>query len=232
MNVNDIPATRRTVLLSGLGAGVATVLAADPASAATTYRRGSRGDGVATLQRTLARRGYWCGIADGVFGHLTQQAVWALQKRNGLVRDAIVGPNTRAALAYDTTLAPVGGAGRRLEVHLRRQLVLEVRNGRTYRVLNTSTGNGKPYKWFGQTYQANTYRGSFSVHRTYSGGWEGGPLGKLYRPAYYDRGRAVHGSRSIPPYPASHGCVRLSMAATDLLWSVGTMTRGTGVLVV
>lgn len=232
MDLTEIPATRRTVLLSGLGAGVATVLAAEPAHAGTTYRRGSRGYGVATLQRSLARRGYWCGTADGVFGHLTQQAVWALQKRHGLVRDAIVGPNTRAALAYDTRLAPVGGAGSRFEVHLGRQLVLEVRSGRTYRVFNTSTGNGKPYKWFGQTYQANTYRGSFAVHRTYGGGWEGGPLGKLYRPAYFDRGRALHGSRSIPPYPASHGCCRLSMAATDLLWRSGRMTVGTGVLVV
>ncbi len=232
MNATDLRATRRTILFGGLGVGVATVLGAAPAAAATTYRRGSRGSGVASLQRSLAGHGYWCGWADGVFGHLTQQAVWALQKRHGLVRDAIVGPNTRAALSRDTPLAPVGGSGTRFEVLLGRQLILDVRNGRTYRLFNTSTGNGEPYDWYGRTYNANTYPGWFRVHSTHSSGWQNGQLGALYRPAYFDRGRAIHGSRSIPPYPASHGCCRLSTAATDLLWSGGKMSRGTTVLVV
>lgn len=232
MNITDLSTDRRTVLIGGLGAGLATMLSAAPASAASTYRRGSRGSGVASLQRSLSARGYWCGRADGVFGHLTQQAVWALQKRHGLVRDAVVGPNTRAALARDTKLSPAGGSGSRFEVHLARQLVLEVRSGRTYRLFNTSTGNGEPYDWYGRTYNANTYPGSFTVHSTHSSGWQKGQLGELYRPAYFDRGRALHGSRSIPPYPASHGCCRLSTAATDLLWSTGKMSRGTRVLVV
>ncbi|MGB3829104.1 MAG: peptidoglycan-binding protein [Ornithinimicrobium sp.] len=232
MKISDVQSSRRTVLLAGLGAGVATVLSATPADAAATYRRGSRGAGVASLQRSLAARGYWCGRADGVFGHLTQQAVWALQKRHGLVRDAIVGPNTRAALRNGAALTPVGGSGTRFEIHLRRQLVLDVRRGRTYRIFNTSTGNGKPYDWHGRTYNAHTYPGSFTVHSTYSAGWQKGPLGSLYRPAYFDRGRALHGASSIPPYPASHGCARLSTAAANLLWAEGKMARGTRVLVV
>ncbi|MGB3185124.1 MAG: peptidoglycan-binding protein [Ornithinimicrobium sp.] len=232
MKLTDLHTDRRTVLIGGIGAGLATVLSAAPATAASTYRRGSRGSGVAALQRDLAARGYWCGRADGAFGHLTQQAAWALQKRHGLVRDAIVGPNTRAALAGDTTLAPAGGSGSRFEVHLARQLVLEVRWGRTYRLFNTSTGNGEPYDWYGRTYYAHTYTGSFRVHSTHSSGWQKGKLGELYRPAYFDRGRAIHGSRSIPPYPASHGCCRLSTAATDLLWGTGRMSPGTRVLVV
>ncbi len=232
MKFSEIHSNRRTVLLAGLGAGATTLLGAAPASAASTYRRGSRGAGVASLQRSLSARGYWCGRADGSFGHLTQQAVWALQKRHGLVRDAVVGPKTRAALTNDTMLSPAGGSGTRYEVHLSRQLVLDVRDGRTYRLFNTSTGNGKPYQWHGRTYNANTYPGSFTVHGTYSSGWQSGPLGSLYRPAYFDRGRALHGSDSIPPYPASHGCCRLSVAATDLLWSSGRMTRGTRVLVI
>lgn len=232
MKVSDIQSNRRTVILAGLGAGAATVLGAAPAGAASTYRRGSRGSGVASLQRSLSARGYWCGRADGSFGHLTQQAVWALQKRHGLVRDAIVGPNTRAALTNDTTLRPAGGSGSRYEVHLSRQLVLDVRDGRTYRLFNTSTGNGKPYEYYGRTYNANTYPGSFTVHATHSSGWQKGPLGSLYRPAYFDRGRALHGAYSIPPYPASHGCCRLSVAAADLLWTSGRMAGGTRVLVV
>ncbi|MGC1207057.1 MAG: peptidoglycan-binding protein [Ornithinimicrobium sp.] len=232
MKISEVQSNRRTVLLGGLGAGLATVLPVAPASAASTYRRGSRGAGVASLQRSLGARGYWCGRADGVFGHLTQQAVWALQKRHGLVRDAVVGPKTRAALEHDSALKPKGGSGTRFEVNLSLQLVLEVRDGTTFRVFNTSTGNGEPYQWHGHTYNANTYPGSFVVYSTYRTGWQEGPLGSLYRPAYFDRGRALHGSWSIPPYPASHGCCRLSTAATDLLWAGGAMDRGHRVLVV
>lgn len=240
MNVQGIGSShrvepsRRAVVLGGLGAvaaGIGTVAGAGPAAAAPTYRRGDRGAGVATLQRRLGAAGYWCGRADGSFGHLTQQAVWAVQKRNGLVRDGIAGPRTVSALAHGGVLAPVGGSGSRVEVNLARQLVVVVRSGRTTRMLNTSTGNGRPYTYNGRTYYANTRRGRFTVYSTYSAGWQWGPLGSLYRPMYFDGGIALHGSTSIPPYPASHGCARLSTAAMDLVWSSGDLRMGSRVLV-
>lgn len=232
MNITEMQTSRRTLLLSGIGATAATVLVAAPADAAAVYRRGNKGSGVAWLQRRLNSRGYWCGRADGSFGHLTQQAVWALQKRNGLTRDAVFGRNTRSALTNDSRIRPAGGSGSRMEIHLAKQLVLEVRSGRTHRIFNTSTGNGKPYQYHGRTYNANTYKGSFRVHGTYSSGWQSGSLGNLYRPSYFDNGRALHGSLSIPPYPASHGCARLSTAAADLLWSAGRFDVRDRVLVV
>ncbi len=232
MNITDMQTTRRTLFLGGLGATAATIMAAAPADAAPVYRRGSQGSGVAWLQRRLNSRGYWCGQADGDFGHLTQQALWALQKRNGLYRDAVFGRGTRDALTNDTRISPAGGSGYRMEIHLDTQLVLEVRRGLTHRIFNTSTGNGEPYEYHGRIYNANTYTGSFRVHGTYSNGWQSGYLGNLYRPAYFDRGRALHGALSIPPYPASHGCARLSTAAADLLWSAGRMDVRDRVLVV
>ena len=56
-------------------------------------------------------------------------------------------------------------------------------------------------------------------------------LGELWRPKYFYRGWAVHGSPSIPPYPASHGCARLSNAAIDMIWAEGLMPIGARVLV-
>ena len=44
------------------------------------------------------------------------------------------------------------------------------------------------------------------------------PLGKLYRPLYFKGGFALHGSSSVPGYPASHGCVRTTNADQDYLW--------------
>jgi lipoprotein-anchoring transpeptidase ErfK/SrfK len=30
----------------------------------------------------------------------------------------------------------------------------------------------------------------------------------MYYSVYYNRGEATHGYHSVPPYPASHGCIR------------------------
>ena len=42
-------------------------------------------------------------------------------------------------------------------------------------------------------------------------GWDPSPLGLLYDPMYFVAGYAIHGNPSVPPYPASHGCVRVPM---------------------
>jgi lipoprotein-anchoring transpeptidase ErfK/SrfK len=62
-------------------------------------------------------------------------------------------------------------------------------------------------------------------------GWWDGDLGSIYRPKYFNGGIAVHGSYSIPDYPASHGCVRVSTAAMDWIWSEDLMPRGSAVWV-
>lgn len=216
-------------LLMGIG-GVATAersVAAEP-----LLRKGSRGSAVTTLQKRLNNAGYWTGSADGVFGHLTQQAVWAVQKANGLTRDAVVGPATRRALAEGGVPSPAAGGGNRLEVHLRRQLILVVRGGATKEVYNTSTGNGEYYWYDGKRYRATTPTGWYRVFSTHTNGWQWGPLGNLYRPMYFNGGIAVHGSNSIPAYPASHGCCRLSTAAMDRVWSKGYLAMDGRVIVV
>lgn len=242
----NVSTDRRTLLRGGLallGAGAASTLAPQVAGAAPTggaglatatsyLKRGSYGSAVTTLQKNLNASGYWCGTPDGSFGHLTQQAVYALQKRHGLVRDGIYGPASGSALATGSRLAPVGGAGTRIEVHLRRQLLLVVKDGRTTRMINTSTGNGEYYWLNGRRYRATTPAGSYSVYSTYGSGWQWGPLGSLYRPMYFNGGIGVHGANDIPPVPASHGCCRVSTAAMDLLWSTGEMKMSRKVLVV
>jgi lipoprotein-anchoring transpeptidase ErfK/SrfK len=54
-------------------------------------------------------------------------------------------------------------------------------------------------------------------------------LGSMYRPKYFRGGWAVHGSGSIPPWPASHGCVRVSNAAMDWMWDTWGAPLGTAV---
>ncbi|WP_237565736.1 L,D-transpeptidase family protein [Ornithinimicrobium cerasi] len=202
-----------------------------PPPAPTEFRRGDQGALVLTLQERLNAAGYWCGAPDGGFGHLTEQAVWAVQKAHGLTRDAVAGPITLAALETGRRPAPASG-GDHLEVHLASQLILLVRGGATTMVLNTSTGNGEPYTFGGHDYIARTPTGDFAVWYTDGSGWRDGELGRLYRPMFYDGNYAVHGSDSIPAWPASHGCARVSTAAMDMIWAQGLLSMGGRVLVV
>lgn len=219
-----------------LGAAVSSAIPTAPAVPATApaarlLRRGNTGTDVRALQRDLRDSGYWLGTADGVFGHLTQQSVWAVQKHHQLSTDGVVGPLTRTAIASGSLPTPKAGSGTRVEVHLGRQLLLVVRSGTTTRAFNTSTGNGEWYTLNGKRQRAITHEGSWNVYSTWSEGWQHGELGKMWRPMYYDRGWAVHGSSSIPTYPASHGCCRISNAAMDYFWSSGIMKMGSRVTV-
>lgn len=194
------------------------------------WQRGDSGEKVWALQEQLNTHGYWCGAPDGGFGHLTEQAVFAVQKAHGLVRDGIAGPATLAALQTGYRPAPAAG-GDHIEVHVATQLLLVVRGGATAMVLNTSTGNGEPYEYRKHDYIAVTPPGDFAVWYTDGSGWREGELGELYRPMFYDGDYAIHGSASIPPWPASHGCARISTAAMDMFWADGLLGMGGRVLV-
>ncbi|MGB3259129.1 MAG: L,D-transpeptidase family protein [Ornithinimicrobium sp.] len=194
------------------------------------YRRGDTGDGVLALQQQLSATGYWLGTPDGGFGHLTQQAVFALQKAHGLSRDGIAGPNVHAAAAKGY-LPNAVASGDLIEVHLNTQLLQVVRGGKTTMVLNTSTASGERYEFKGTEYTARTRTGDFRVGYIDGSGWRDGELGEMWRPMFYSGNYAVHGSKSIPPWPASHGCSRLSVAAMDMIWKQDLMSMGSRVLV-
>ena len=106
-----------------------------------------------------------------------------------------------------------------------------VRGGRVQWVLNTSTGTEKSYRVDGRTELADTPPGHWQVGRVVNG-IDTGPLGGLYKPRYFHRdGIVVHGYHSVPAYPASHGCVRVSEPAMDWIWSNDVMPIGSTVWV-
>lgn len=223
--------SRRAVLLGAGTIGAGMTLGMGPASAAPTLRKGSKGAAVTTLQKDLAGLKYWLGAADGSFGHLTQQAVYALQKVAGLSVDGVVGPKTYAAIASGARPSRKITSGVGFEVDLARQIIVATTGGKLSYILNTSTGSGKRYYSGGRWKTATTPTGDFTMYSLYSKGWQSGPLGSLYRPGYYDRGWAIHGSNSIPSYPASHGCCRISVAASDMLWTRKWFVKGRRVLI-
>ena len=65
---------------------------------AATYRQGSKGDTVRTIQTKLKRWGYYSGTVDGVYGKQTAEAVKYFQRQNGLTADGVCGSGTQGAL--------------------------------------------------------------------------------------------------------------------------------------
>jgi peptidoglycan hydrolase-like protein with peptidoglycan-binding domain len=188
---------------------------------------GESGEAVAALQRRLIELGYWMGEPDGTYGQLTRQAVMAFQKVEGLGRDGVAGPVTQERLASAGRPAARTGGG--IEIDLDRQVLFVVQAGSVQWAINTSTGNGEAYtSSAGGAARAVTPPGSFVVQREIDGLREA-PLGTLYRPKYFNGGIAVHGSGSIPAFPASHGCARVTNSAMDMLWASGAMAIGTPV---
>lgn len=66
---------------------------------------GMRGTEVATLQNNLKTLNYQVGIADGIFGAQTKQAVIKFQSDKGLTADGVVGPKTFQAIKAAKVIA-------------------------------------------------------------------------------------------------------------------------------
>ncbi len=195
-----------------------------------------RDDGPETerAQWRLLQLGFWLQAANGDYGLTTQQAVMAFQKYHGLTADGVLGPETAALLSTVTEKAHGRtDAGTLVEVDKPRQLLFFVVDGVTTWVLNTSTGSEIAYDepdqnspGERQTGDSITRNGMHKVYRERVEGWWEGDLGQIYRPKYFTGGIAVHGSNSIPNYPASHGCVRVSVPAMDWIWENDLMPMG------
>ncbi len=209
----------------------ATTVPEEP-SPLPVLERGDSGPAVSTLQQRLRELRYWTGGVDGVFGRLTEQALYAFQKANAIPVDGRVGAQTRTALENPVALASRTTAGRVMEIDKSRQLLFAVMNGELQWVFNTSTGTERPYHHpGGYVALADTPPGRHTVYYQFDG-WQDGRLGPMYRPKYFHRdGIAVHGYHSVPPWPASHGCVRVSLEAMDQIWTNRLMPLESAVLV-
>lgn len=189
------------------------------------------GDEAARLQQRLMDLGFWVNGADGDYGVTTKQAVMAFQKYMGFEADGSLDERTAAAVsAMDLRPVARANSGTLVEVDKGKQLLFFVIDGKTEYILNASTGDGEYYEEPDQntpgeiqTGWSVTPSGLHEVDRQREEGWWEGDLGRIYRPKYFIGGVAVHGSGSIPNYPASHGCVRVSVPAMDWIWETDLM---------
>lgn len=207
--IADASPAGTTTVASQTGVAVASAPADHAVAAAPpTLRQGSRGTAVVSLQRRLHGLGYDVGPFDGVFGAQTYHGVVAFQKVNNLPRDGIVGPSTWARLSRPLVpRARYAHAGYSVEVRLDKQVLFLVRDGAIARILDSSTGKAS----------TPTPAGNFTIARRIDG-WRQSRLGLMWRPNYFYAGYAIHGYSSVPTYPASHGCVRITIPAMDRVW--------------
>jgi hypothetical protein len=166
--------------------------------------------GTRFLQQTLVDLGFLApGGVTGRVDDQTSTAVLAFQKWAGLPRDGVLGPSTIAALVRATRPEPAYRApGRRIEVHLRRQLALLIQGDRVVRSVHVSSGAG-----------GATPIGSFRVYRKERYSWSV-PF-KVWLPwaSYFVGGVAFHEFGSVPTYAASHGCVRVNRYDAPMLYT-------------
>ena len=197
---------------------------------------GSRGDAVLALEKRLAELRFDVGAVDGFYDQQTWQGVVAFQKYNGLKRTGTYTLETQEALPH--AMPPEGFYPElglpRIEIDLRRQVLLFFDEQGLNRVIAISTGSNRKYcetsKKSGKRIcgVARTPRGKFRIQWRISG-WRESDLGKLYNPLYFYGGFAIHGSPFVPSYNVSHGCVRISL--TTSIWFYGRIKNGTLVVV-
>lgn len=206
------PATTVTTTKATTTAAVAGAPAPPPPGLGT----GARGPEVAALEKRLEALLYDVGKVDDVYDQNTAYGVTAFQKVNGMARTGRATDDVIAAMAtakQPPPLVPNGGENR-VEIDIPRQVLFLYKSNTLQKIVTISSGNGERFCSEGWCRRAVTPGGSYGFYRQGSG-WETGPLGSLYNPVYFNGGIAVHGSRSVPAQPASHGCIRIPMAAAE-----------------
>jgi hypothetical protein len=186
---------------------------------APELKYGSSGPIVSQLVRRLGSLHYAVRTSS-TFGPELYDSVIAFQKVQGIERDGVVGPNFWRRLANPRIPQPrYSSPADHLEVDKSHQVLYVVRGSHIASILPVSTAGIAGYY---------TPEGTFAIYRKVDG-FDSSPLGTLYKPMYFTGGYAVHGNPSVPPYPASHGCVRVPMWLAD--WMYATNDYGETVYV-
>lgn len=170
---------------------------------------GQRSTAVAQLGDQLRRLRYAAPYGASFDGRMLD-AVYAFQKVQGLPRTGAVDARFWRALASPRTPIPrYARPATHLEVNKGLQVLYVIRRSKVALIVPVSTA-GLPGKF--------TPVGRFAIYRKVTG-FDPSPLGTLFDPMYFTGGYAIHGNPSVPPYPASHGCVRVPMWVAPHLYA-------------
>ena len=143
----------------------------------------------------------------------TSRAVIAFKKTNRMARN--IGVSKKV---FEMLLTGKGGfklkypkAGKHVEADLSRQVLVLARGGKAERIYHTSSG----------TSATPTVAGSFRFYRKSPGTNAKG----MVHSSYFIRGYAIHGYKSVPTGPASHGCLRVPIPNAHVDLPLGEARR-------
>lgn len=156
---------------------------------------GDRGPAVKLFNELLRDQGYY-NTDKSVYSSHTERAVMAFRKVNGMERTFNANPDIFKLLAQGKGgfKAKYPNAAKHTEVDISKQVMALVAGGEVKYVFHIATGAAA----------TPSDQGAFTYYRKDPGF---NSLG-MYYSVYYNRGEATHGYHSVPPYPASHGCIR------------------------
>jgi hypothetical protein len=182
---------------------------------------GMTGADVRTLNQRLFALHFLPGAGSREYTAATVDAVIAFQKWAGVPRDGSAGPQTQKALARAVPPTPLlSRAGKRVEVSISKQLAFEISGGKVVWVLPVSTAMPGYI----------TPLGRYRVYSKSVESWSNLYSEWLPYASYYSGGRALHGLSSVPPYPASHGCIRVPLEFAPILYKFDTVGTEVDVL--
>jgi lipoprotein-anchoring transpeptidase ErfK/SrfK len=117
-----------------------------------------------------------------------------------------------------------------VEADLVRQVLVVYDDDEILRILPISSGANKPFPEPEGGYgSAKTPLGNFKFF-AHIHGIHTGHLGDLFNPVYFEQGGyAVHGDTEVPPFNASHGCLRIPIRDSE--WFEENVPLGAPLLV-
>jgi lipoprotein-anchoring transpeptidase ErfK/SrfK len=170
---------------------------------------GARSPFVPEILRQLGALGYEVPGPTQTFDYDVLESVYAFEKVENLDRTGNIDAAFWAHLDNPRIPQPrYRLPADHLEVDKAHQVLYVVRDGSVKLISPVSTA-GLPGRF--------TPVGTFSIYRKVPG-YDPSPLGILYKPMYFTGGYAIHGNPSVPPYPASHGCIRVPNFVIERLY--------------
>ena len=171
---------------------------------------GTTSPAVTEVARRLAALHYAVPSLSSTFGDDFVQSVYAFQKAQGLDRTGVVDAAFWTRLESPRIPQPrYRDPADHIEVDKTHQVLYLVRGGQIVMISPVATAGIAGYY---------TPEGRFAIYRKVTG-WDRSPLGVLWNPMYFVGGYAIHGGDPVPPYPASHGCVRVPDFVISRLFS-------------
>jgi len=134
----------------------------------------------------------------------------AFEKVEKLKRTGLVGATVWQRLPIAQTPVPrKSEPGTRVEINVSRQVLMVITDNKVWKIIPCSTGRS----------DRRTHTGHFRIQEKYKGWVACTTLsGVMFYPSYVVSKSAIHGFKKVPPWPASHGCIRIPVWMAQDFW--------------